>query len=432
MRLKSLLFLFYISLVIPLFAQQFPTDTLKITVDEAEQLFLKNNLGLVVQHYNIDIAQAQVITARLFQNPQINFSSILYNPNTKKILDLSEKDTILANNGEYAVGISQLILTAGKRNKNIKLANAAVDQARFQFFDLLRTLKYTLRNDFFNIYFQQQSEKVYTQEINSLQKILVAFKEQYDKGYIALKEVLRIQSRLYSLQAEYSSLLLNIETTEAEFKTLIRANPLVNIEAVYVYDLNGKQELSTIPYQVILDSALANRTDLKVAQANLVYNNLNLKLQKSIAYPDITLSSGFDKYGSYTPNFNNIGISFAIPIFNRNQGGIKVAKNLIEQAKVQYQQQQNLVEYDVATNYKVALRLEQLTNGFDPKFKQDYSHLIDEVLKNYTIRNIGLLDFLNYYDDFKNNTTLLNTTLANRVTALEKLNFVTGTHFFNK
>jgi len=436
MRFKGvlLLSLAYFSYISKPSAQALPADTLKLTLKQAEDQFLKNNLALIVQHYNIDNAKAQIITAKLFQNPQFNVSSILYNPVTKKFLDLSQSDTTASptHKGEYSFGISQLFLTAGKRNKNIQLAKAGVEQANYQFFDLLRTLKYTLRNDFYNIYFQQQSEKVYTLEITSLQKILTAFNEQYKKGYISEKEVLRIQSLLYSLQAEYNTLETSIEGTNAEFRMLIKASGNTEIDPVYEYDLYGQKVLEALPYQKLLEAANMNRTDLKVAQANMAYNTVNLKVQRALAIPDITLSGNFDKLGSYIPNFTSIGVSFALPFFNRNQGAIKQARIAIDQGKVQYQQQQNQVEIDVATNYKLALKSEQLCNSLDPRFKQDYTHLVQEVLKNYTSRNIGLLDFLNYYDDYKNNTLLLNNALLNRVTSLEKLNYVTGTPFFNQ
>jgi len=45
-----------------------------------------------------------------------------------------------------------------------------VEQARYQFFDLIRTLKFTLRSDFYTIYFQEQSAGVYDREISSLAK----------------------------------------------------------------------------------------------------------------------------------------------------------------------------------------------------------------------------------------------------------------------
>ena len=413
-------------------AQQLNPDTLKLTLKDAEDQFIKNNLALIIQHYNIDNAQAQIITARLFQNPQLNYDMIAYNPTTKTFFSLRENSPDITRNGEYAVGISQLFLTAGKRNKNIQLAKVGVEQATYQFFDLLRTLRFTLRSDFFTIYFQQQQEKVYNQEIASLQKILAAFKEQYGKGYIAEQEVLRIQSQLYSLQVEYSSLLLSINGTMAEFKMLIKAPATSKFTLVYNYDLDSKEVLTAVPYARLLDSAYANRTDLKIAKANMAYNDVNLKVQKALAWPDITANAGFDKYGSYQPDFNSVGIAFNLPFFNRNQGAIKQARIAIDQGKQQYQQQQDQVENDIALNYENALTLERLCNNLDPKFKQDYTHLIQEVVKNYTLRNIGLLDFLNYYDDYKNNTLLLNNALLNRVTSLEQLNYVTGTPFFNK
>ena len=96
------------------------------------------------------------------------------------------------------------------------------------------------------------------------------------------------------------------------------------------------------------------------------------------------------------------------------------------------QSQQDKVERDVATDYKGALRLEKLYNSFDPQFKQDFNHLIQEVFKNYEKRNISLLEFLDFYDSFKTNTLQLNTIQLNRVTSLEQLNYDTGTPFFNK
>lgn len=435
MRLKFILFLIGIFMLFNrTHAQQIKNDTLRLTVKEAEERFLKNNLQLLIQHYNIDNAKAQIVTARLFQNPEFNFSSILYNPNTKKFFDLSQRDTINSptRKGEYAFGISQLFLTAGKRNKNIKLAQVGVEQANYQFFDLIRTLKFTLRNDFYSIYFQKQSEKVYHEEIAALQKILVAFKEQYKKGFIAEKEVLRIQSLLYSLQAEYSALQVTMEATNAEFKMLIKAVPSLEVVPIYNDDLPGQSILSTVNYQKLLDSAKSNRTDLKIAQANMAYNDANLRVQHAQAIPDVTISGNFDKLGSYIPNYTSVGMSFSLPFFSRNQGAIKQAKIGVDQGKMQYQLQQDQIESDVASNFKMALKLEEVGNGFDPQFKQNYTHLIREVLKNYMERNISLLDFLNYYDDFKNNTLLLNNALLNRVISLEKLNYVTGTPFFNK
>jgi cobalt-zinc-cadmium efflux system outer membrane protein len=402
-----------------IFAQIPLTDTLSITIKQAEDQFLKNNLQLIIQRYAIDNAGAQVITARLFSNPDFNFSNGIYATGVPNAYS------------EQSYGISQLFTTAGKRNKNIQLARLNVEQAKYQFFDLLRTLKFTLRNDFYSIYFQEQSARVYNEEISSLAKTLTVFKEQYAKGNIAEKEVLRIQSQLYSLQTEYNNLQVSIDTVQSEFKLLVKAPVSAYIQPQPGNGADNKDMVTNIAYQTLLDSAYANRYDLKLAKSAVDYNNLNLKLQQATAIPDVSLSVNYDKLGAYGQNFVGAGIGFSLPFFNRNQGGIKQARIAIDQSKVQLQSQQNQLESDLATNYKGALRLEKLYNSFDPAFKTDFDHLIQEVFKNYQKRNISLLEFLDFYDSYKTNTIQLNTLELNRIISLEQLNYITGTPFFN-
>jgi cobalt-zinc-cadmium efflux system outer membrane protein len=400
------------------FAQAPVSDTLKLTVKQAEDQFIKNNLSLIIQRYNIDNASAQVITARLFQNPDFNFANGIHATGVSNAFS------------EQQFGVSQLFFTAGKRNKNIRLAKIGVEQAKYQFFDLLRTLKFTLRNDFYTIYYQQQSARVYNEEIGSLSKTLSVFKEQYTKGNIAQKEVLRIQSQLYSLQTEYNSLLSGIDTTQSELKLLIKASP--NSHIIPQVSQDDKQQVAQVPYQQLLDSAYANRYDLKYTKAAVDYNNLNLKLQKATAVPDVSLSFNYDKLGAYGNNFMSAGLAFSLPFFNRNQGGIKQARIAIDQSKVQLESQQDQVESDVSTNYRGALRLEKLYNSFDPQFKDDFTHLIQEVFRNYEKHNIGMLEFLDFYDSYKTNTIQLNNLQLNRMISLEQLNYATGTPFFNQ
>ncbi|MBS1532830.1 MAG: TolC family protein [Bacteroidetes bacterium] len=403
-------------------AQSPQADTLKLTLKQAEDQFVKNNLQLIAQRYNIDNANAAVITAKLFPNPDFSFNNGIAAEN--------------ANQGpaykEQSFALSQLFTTAGKRNKSIQLAKIGVEQAKYQFFDLLRTLKFTLHSDFYAIYFQQQSAKVYDEEITSLGKTLAVFKEQFQKGNIAEKEVLRIQSQLYSLRTEYNSVLSGIDTTESELKMLIKAPVSAYVDPQVNFDESNRQQVSAIPYQRLLDSAYVNRYDLRYSKAAVDYNSMNLQLQKAVAVPDFSLSLNYDKLGAYGNNFLGAGVEFNLPFFNRNQGNIKQARIAIDQSNVQLQNQQNQVESDVATGYKTALRLEQLYNSFDPKFKDDFTHLIQEVYINYEKRNLSMLEFLDFYDSYKTNTLQMNSLQLNRVLSLEQLNYVTGTPFFNQ
>src|ERR1700733_7147165 len=151
MHLKFVRALFFMLAWFPAFAfnaraQDIAVDTVKLTIKQAEDQFIKNNLQLIVQRYYIDNASAQVITAKLFNNPDFSFSNGIY------ASDVSQGPAYK----EQSFSLSQLFNTAGKRNKNVQLAKIGVEQAKYQFFDLLRTLKFTLRSDFYNIYYQEQ------------------------------------------------------------------------------------------------------------------------------------------------------------------------------------------------------------------------------------------------------------------------------------
>jgi cobalt-zinc-cadmium efflux system outer membrane protein len=57
--------------------------------------------------------------------------------------------------------------------------------------------------------------------------------------------------------------------------------------------------------------------------------------------------------------------------------------------------------------------------------------LTQQVLINYEKRNIGLLDFLDFYDSYKQNVLATNYLKYSRVQSFEDINFYTGTNFFN-
>ncbi|MGZ4041179.1 MAG: TolC family protein, partial [Bacteroidia bacterium] len=54
-------------------------DTVPVTLNDAEEQFLKNNYLLLAQKYNVDASKALVRQARLFNNPNIYYENSIYN-----------------------------------------------------------------------------------------------------------------------------------------------------------------------------------------------------------------------------------------------------------------------------------------------------------------------------------------------------------------
>ncbi|WP_072366598.1 TolC family protein [Chitinophaga sancti] len=401
-------------------AQAQSEDTLRITLPLLEDRFVKSNLQLLVQRYNIDRTIAGEITAKMFANPNFTFTNGLYS---------KTRDTNALTQQTY--GVSQLIQTAGKRNKNIQLAKISTENAWNEFYDLMRTLRYGLRSAFYSLYFKQQSLILYNEEISALKKTLAAFQQIYQKGNMSKKEVLRVQSLLYSLQSEKTALELQTNDLEVELRTLGQFHGNIYLQA-RTLDIPFKNiQLQRTNYPQLLDSAVANRHDLKIVKANITYAATNLKLQNAMKYPDINFSLNYDKKAGYGLGYISGGVAFELPFFKRNQGNIRLARVQLEQNKTQLNVEQNKLENEVSGSYKELLKLDGLYHSIDSTFTSDFSEIIQGAHENFEKRNIGLLEFMDLYDSYKIHVLQMNDLMYQRINALEKINFVTGTEIFH-
>ena len=419
-KLQCFMAMLFLSIGLNSFAQ----DTLKLTLPEAESQFLQKNLVLLAEKYNIDIAKAQIIQAKLYNNPNFQVTGSIYNPEQKKVFDVSNKT------GEYIVGVQQLIILAGKRNKQIKLAETNATIADNNFFDLLRTLRFTLRSDFYQAFFLQNSISAYKIQVASLEKLNSTFEELLVKGIVTLKDAVRIKSLLYSLKAEQTSLQTQFNDTEAEIQLLLQNNHAwilpqssLNVSAI--------PSISQMSLQTLLDTAYANRYDLKIAQNTVSYNQQNYALQKALATPDLTVGANFDKRGSFVENASFLNLSMDLPFFNRNQGNIKAAKLSIDQSKLLLDRQLQVVENDVQHAYVNALTTDKMLASIDSNFRDQFEELLKSVTENFEKRNISLLDFTDFYDSYKENILQLNQLQNSRMQAIETLNFAIGKTILN-
>ncbi|MFX4543484.1 hypothetical protein ABTA76_19740, partial [Acinetobacter baumannii] len=89
---------------------------------------------------------------------------------------------------------------------------------------------------------------------------------------------------------------------------------------------------------------------------------------------------------------------------NRNQGNIQSAKNIKESTNALQKAVEWSVEENIARGLQKAYDWDKTSKSIDPKFVSDFERLKNEVIRNYKQRNIGLLDFLDFYDSYKNNT----------------------------
>lgn len=403
-----------------------PVDTLQVTIDSAESHFISKNFQLLAQRYNIDATKALEIQAKLYPNPNLSVSTTIYNSDVKKLFPAPLSDA-----GELAGSLSQTIVLAGKINKNVKLAQANTRLSEYQFFDLIRTLKYSLRTTFYSIYYLMQSANVYKLEIENLGFVVNAYNNPELKPYISEREIVRVKAQLFSLENEHQQLVDQINDAQSQLRLLVQEKAGTFIYPVLNNDTLENADPMKYTLDVLIDSAFKGRTDFLIAQANTQISKLNYNYQKALAVPDLTAGVSYDQQGSYIHNYSALGLAMDLPFFNRNQGNIKSARATIKMNEATEESVRLTVEENVYRALQKAIDADKLFKKMDATLGKDYARLIAAALEQYKRRNMGLLEFLDFYDAYIQNALQINAVRYNKLDALENINFYTGSNLFN-
>jgi cobalt-zinc-cadmium efflux system outer membrane protein len=408
--------------------------TLPITLQEAETRFMKSNFLLLAQKYNVDASKALVRQAGLLNNPVIYYEQSVYNHFQKKLFP-TQLGTMGdgTTQGEFIVQSNWLFSIAGKRLKSQDVAKGQADIAQYQFDDLVRSLLFALRGDFYQIYYDLQSLKLFDQEIATVNSIVKGFEDQYKKQNVSLRDLARFRSLLLSFQSDRLAVFQDLQQNMTEFSILISdkdtttwAPVLDEIAAEAQYPVS-KVELSKL-----LEQAFASRPDLKAALATVATAQANVKLQKAVGVPDVMIQEMYDRNGSYIPNYWAGGIQMALPVFNRNQGNIKAAKAQQDASGQMLLQTQTIVQNNVLATYQKIIETEKLYNSLSPDFIKDFEKVLAGAQSMYEKKNLSLLEFVDLFESYKASMIQYYSIKSMRFTTFEELNFNVGTDVFKQ
>jgi len=398
------------------------TDTLYLKFPEAEKIFLQNNLALLSARYDIDINKAYKQQARYWDNPVLNTDQNIYDGKffRHKTVDGQEY-------GQIYVALQQLILTAGKRNKLIKLANDNVLTAEQQFNDLLRNLRFLLSTDFNTLDQLWQTNIVYKNEIDAMQKMAAGMDEQLKVGNVSQKDNIRVKALLYGLQSDQADLYRQVADIQKDLRVLLN----VSDSAFIVPQLNMLTPVEGLVLQPLLDSARNSRPDYLLAQTNLLSQQHNLAYQQALKTPDVTVGVEYDRLSNYIPNYWGLAVSLPLPVLNRNKGNINAAKFSIKQAQTGVQQIQNQIEQDIAAAYSKWLIASSITNSASAELGDQYDKLMQNMISSYKQRQVSLIEFVDFFDAYKDSHLKQLAQHANLRNAAAELNYTTGTSIIN-
>ena len=421
----SLLFL-----LISLFAihkSQAQEDTLRLSLKQTEKIFLDSNLLLIASSYNVDASKALIDQAKNWDNPILSTDQNVYTNN--KFFQHGIDPVSGQPTGQYFIQLQQLVKTAGKRGKLIKMATTNSKISQLQLNDLLRNLKYDLRSNYYTLIMLINNKNIAEQSHAKLNVLFKGMTSQYSVGNISQKDYLRVQSLLVALDKEISDLTNQILDVENSLKTTLQIKGNIFI---YPQDDFLSFKVNFTSDKEILAIAKANNPYFELQEIQVLYQQQNLSYQKALAVPDLTFGPEYDHNSNYIPHYFGLGISLPLPLLNKNKGNIKSADYNVKQQQAIAQNAAIELQNNIANSYKKLLSVLKISNESEQSFYEKYTHMFNNILNSYEQKQLSLLEFMDFFDTYKEVQNQHFQSKLNLQLASEEINYHAGVDVIKK
>jgi cobalt-zinc-cadmium efflux system outer membrane protein len=360
-----------------------PPAVIRLSLNEALALFIKQNLSVLITKYGIDYNKGQEITASLFPNPVAFIGT----------LSSYTQGLNLKNSGQLAMIVQQLFELAGKRGYRIESAAFGTQSAEAAFEDAVRQLGFTVKDTYYRIQLAQRRLNLAEENRDRFARILDINTIRFKKGYIAEVDLIRIRLQMVDFQSQVILSLQEAEVARGDLRQLLRLSPKTAME------LTTEMDFRRIDPDInkLRVTAIDLRPDVKAKRFAQSQRQSDLRLAKAYRVPDVTVGAGYEIQGAQGPDnpqqwVLNFGIP--IPLFNRNQGGIQQAEVAVQTAEADLNKTVNQVENEVEVAYRNLIQSRRLVEAFVGGILDDARSTLTIVERAYERGGATILDLL--------------------------------------
>ena len=353
------------------------TPLARLSLDDAVSLATRANPTIRAKEFEHQAVTANETTAGLRPNPTANFLAEQFGGASD------------ASQTQYTFSVGQPIELGGKRQRRIDSAKAATRVTGHELDDVRRQIIFQVKKSFTDALAGRESLTLAEQNLQALDELERIQRFRAERGDISELELLRIQVQRFAFERDAADARQALKAAKISLRAVAGQDRIAEDFEV-VGDLGFKDIVLT--QTDLYRRALANRPDLRAAEAAREKAQADIRLARANAWWDVTPQVEYQRIGP--DNTVGFGISVPIRIFDRNQG--EIARSRAEAKRVEATREavavQALVEVDTAL---AALRTEGakltvLRDTYLPKAKQAR----DTVEYAYRRGGASLLDYL--------------------------------------
>lgn len=370
-------------------AQKMDTLFAKKIIDYSTYIELvgRNNLEYSAEKFNVNIAEADVLSAQVFPDPELAGG---FFDNGERRMDMGYG---------FSAELSWVLEFGGKRKARINLANDNVEMKKSLLEDYFRnlradaTLAYleTIRNrHLLDVQLDSYQQMKKLSEADSIRLKLGAITEiDARKSKLEARALL---NEVYAVQAEWKNALTNLSLLLGERTKDTLWEPQEN--------LTGFNRDFKLPD--LIQAAQNNRADLKAALQSKNVSHSMVKLAEANRAIDFGLSIGAE-HNSYarnviapTPAFTTVSVGVSVPLkFSNNRPGeLRAAHYGIKKAEQQYKQVEVVIQTEVTQSFYNYQATQKQVFQFDMGLLAEAKAILDGKMYSYERGETSLLEVL--------------------------------------
>lgn len=343
------------------------------------------NLGLAAQKYNVSMAEASILTAGIFPDPQIEMET--------------SNNGVSKDMGHTIEGaISWTLELGGKRKARIETAKNEAEYSKLQLQDYLRNLLADATLGYIEALKSKTLLNVQKESYQSMLKLAKSDSIRYKLGDIS--KVTSQQSKL-----EASSLLnevYHLEGTQQQSVTAL--SDFIGSDSTEK-DVNGDLNSFNRNYNLndLITQAVNERSDLLASKQNINTAASRIKLEKANRIIDLGLSAGAghntvannEIAPSPAVNTVKLGISVPLKFSNRRNADLKIAEMGYSQAETEYRQIENSIRMEVTQAYQQYSSAQKQLQQFDNGMLKEAENILKGITYSYQRGESSILEVLN-------------------------------------
>lgn len=352
-----------------------------LTLQQAYDLALANNLHIKAAKAQIPEAQADVLIAKTRLNPNLN-TDLGFPEHTYRV-----------------IGLEQPFEPPGKRVFRIRVAKDQLSQAQTTFEKTVFDVLIQVRQAYYNWFIALNMADMQQNNVKTLQSLSDIAKKRFDYGDVPELDVLQANMLLAQAQNDASQAQSQASQNFINLSALLGSSQFTAPPLLRHLTLTPQGTASLLPplpaLQSLEEKALHNRKELQENQLALQTERDRLTLFRISIIPNLILQTGYDKVT--TPPVGD-GLyatgKMDIPLFDHQQGNIAHAKAAYQRLLAERQDLIRTISTDVKVTYERALSHQQQLLRFQREILPSALEVDRLAQRSYQIGQTGIVEAL--------------------------------------